>query len=218
MSKPRNKEDLPETGVPNQTLEEEEAPEESAGAAVEEVSSEAASSTEAAEEAGTPPEAPVEKRIQEMEAQLAEAQDLYLRKTADFENFRKRMIREKQETSDYANQSLLLDIILIIDDFERAIKAAEPKAESGEENPEFSALYEGILMIEKRMVSQLENRWGLRRYDSEGEPFDPNRHEALMMEKSPGVQEPTVAEEFLKGYTLKERVIRCAKVKVSMPE
>jgi molecular chaperone GrpE len=157
----------------------------------------------------------LEEKIAALEAQLGEAKDQYLRKAADFENFRKRMNREKQEAIDYANQSLLLDLIQTIDDFERAIKAAETMAQS---SPEFTGIYEGVSMIEKRLSSQLENKWGLKRFDSEGEPFDPNRHEAMMMEKSPETSEPIVKEEYYKGYTLKERVVRSAKVKVLMPE
>jgi molecular chaperone GrpE len=154
-------------------------------------------------------------KIAALEAQLAEANDQYLRKAADFENFRKRMNREKQEAIDYANQSLLLDLIQTMDDFERALKAAAGTAQSP---PEFASFYEGVSMIEKRLSSQLENKWGLKRFDSGGEPFDPNRHEAMMMEKSPDISEPVVQEEFEKGYTLKDRVVRSARVKVLMPE
>ncbi|MDR2484769.1 MAG: nucleotide exchange factor GrpE [Treponema sp.] len=146
-----------------------------------------------------------------LQVQLAQLNDQYLRKAAEFENFRKRMNREKQEAIDFANQSLLLDLIQIIDDFERAIKSAET-------SQDFSSLYEGITMIEKRLSSQLENKWGLKRFDSAGEPFDPNRHEAILMEKSADITEPTVQEDCIKGYTLKERVIRAAKVKVLMPD
>jgi molecular chaperone GrpE len=73
-------------------------------------------------------------------------------------------------------------------------------------------------MIENRLSSQLESKWGLKRFDSEGQPFDPNRHEALMMEKSPDVKEDMVAQDLIKGYTLKDRVVRFAKVKVLKPE
>lgn len=158
-----------------------------------------------------------------LEAKLTEANDNYLRKAADFENFRKRMNQEKQSAIDFANQSLILDLIPVIDDFERAIKAAETQREAAGQDPEqisagFGSLCEGIGMIEKRLVSQLENKWGLKRFDSAGEAFDPNRHEAIMMEKSAEIADPVVAEDFIKGYTLKDRVIRAAKVKVIMPE
>jgi len=152
-----------------------------------------------------------EEKIAELEIRLAETHDQLLRKAADFDNFRKRMNQEKQSAIEYANQSLLLDIIPIIDDFERAIQA-------GENGSDYNGFLEGIKMIEKRLASQLEAKWGLKRFNAAGEPFDPNIHEALFMEKSPDVTEATVQEDLVKGYTLKERVIRAAKVKVLMPE
>jgi len=176
---------------------------------------------EAAQSAQTP--LSPEEKIAELEAKLAEANDNYLRKAADFENFRKRMNQEKSAAIEYANQALLLDLVTVIDDFERAIKSAETQREaagtdSAQITAAYSSLYDGISMIEKNLVSQLENKWGLKRFDSAGEPFDPNRHEAIMMEKSAEPEEPVVAEDFIKGYTLKDRVIRPAKVKVVMPE
>ena len=160
----------------------------------------------------------LEDQIADLEIKLAEANDQFLRKAADFENFRKRMIREKQEAIDYANQSLLLDLIETIDDFERALISAEATIAKGETSEQtFKAFYEGIVMIEKRLCSQLESKWGLKRYISAKQAFDPNFHEAVMMEKSPDITEPVVDEEYSKGYTLKERVVRHAKVKVLMP-
>jgi molecular chaperone GrpE len=156
-------------------------------------------------------------KIEQLERQIKELKDQYLRKVADFENFRKRMNREKQEAIEYANAALLLDIILVLDDFERALRAAPENAENWTVK-DFQAFYEGVSMIEKRLSSQLENKWGLKRFDSAGENFDPNRHEAVMMEKSAEVSEAKVAEDLVKGYTLKDRVIRPAKVKVTMPE
>jgi molecular chaperone GrpE len=149
--------------------------------------------------------------IIELEARLAECRDQLLRKAAEFENFRKRMNQEKQSSIEYANQNLLQDIIPIIDDFERAITA-------GESSTDIKSFLEGIKMIEKRLTSQLESKWGLKRFDSAGQPFDPNMHEALMMDKSPDISEAVVQEDLQKGYMLKDRVIRAAKVKVLMPE
>ena len=147
----------------------------------------------------------------DFEARLADLNDQYLRKAADFENFRKRMNREKQEITDFANQTLLLDLLPVIDDFERAIKSAETSRD-------FASFFKGVSMIEKQLSTQLENKWGLKRFDSEGQLFDPNRHEALQMEKSTEVTEATVKEDYLKGYLLRDRVLRFAKVKVAMPE
>jgi len=161
------------------------------------------------QEGGAPPTP--EQIIAGLENQLAETRDQLLRKAAEFENFRKRMNQEKQSSIEYANQSLLMDIIPIIDDFERAIQA-------GESSSDYAGLLEGLKMIEKRLASQLEAKWGLKRFNSAGELFDPNLHEALMMEKSPDVKEATVQEDFSRGYMLKDRVIRAAKVKVLMPD
>jgi len=158
-----------------------------------------------------------EEKIAELEARLAENHDQILRKAAELENFRKRMNQEKANAIEYANQSLLLDIIPIIDDFERAILAGESSKQC-ESNADYTGFLEGIKMIEKRLTSQLETKWGLKRFNSAGELFDPNKHEALMMEKSSEVTEATVQEDLVKGYFLKERVIRAAKVKVLMPE
>lgn len=152
-----------------------------------------------------------EDRYAELEIKYAELNDQYLRKMADFENFRKRMNREKAEITEFANQNLLLDLLPVIDDFERAIKSAET-------SKDFPSFYEGVVMIEKRLSSQLESKWGLKRFDSAGELFDPNRHEALQMEKSASVAEAVVSEDYEKGYLLKEKVLRFAKVKVLMPE
>jgi len=166
-----------------------------------------------AQEQGQEATAPAtaEEKIAELEAQLAETRDQLLRKAADFENFRKRMNQEKQGAIEFANQSLLLDILPIIDDFERAIQA-------GESSSDLTAFLEGVKMIEKRLTGQLEAKWGLKRFNSVGQPFDPNMHEALMMEKSPEVSEAVVQEDLRKGYFLKDRVIRAAQVKVLMPE
>ncbi|MDR2803316.1 MAG: nucleotide exchange factor GrpE [Treponema sp.] len=156
-----------------------------------------------------------QEKIEELECKLAELNDQYLRKAADFENFRKRIVKEKQEAVEFANQSLLLDLIATLDDFERAINAA---ASSAKTEAGFDTFREGISIVEKRLLGQLENKWGLKRFESVGMPFDPARHEALFMEKSAGVSEPTVQEDFAKGYMLKDRVVRTAKVKVLMPE
>ena len=174
-----------------------------------------------AEVPSTPEEqvAAIEARCADLETQLAERNDQYLRKAADFENYRKRMAKEKADAIDFANQSLLLDLIPILDDFERALKSASDakNAEDTDIAAAFSSLFEGIGMTESRLYNTLENKWGLKRYVSAGEPFDPERHEALMMEESAETAESVVQEEFVKGYLLKDRVIRTAKVKVLMP-
>ena len=161
--------------------------------------------------------AELEAKSADLSAQLDEMRDQLLRKTADFDNYRKRMNQEKQKAIDFANESLLLDIISVMDDFERAIQSAETSEEL-KNLPAGKAMLDGITMIEKQLVSKLENKWGLKRYNSAGAAFDPNLHEAMLMEKSSDIQDPVVQEDFIKGYMLKDRVIRAAKVKVLMPE
>jgi len=152
-------------------------------------------------------------RIAELEKLNADLQDQYLRKAADFDNYRKRMIREVQEARDFANTNLLVDLIQILDNFDRAIDAGGAH-EAGTPAAAFS---DGIGMIRNQLGQMLESKYGLTCYQSKGLPFDPNFHEAINTAVSPEVKEPTVSEEFTKGYKLKDRVIRTSKVMVQMP-
>jgi len=136
--------------------------------------------------------------------------DQLLRKTADFENFRKRMLREKEDGIRYANSALLMDIVPIIDDFERAIQAAA-------ESEDFHSFHEGVAMIEKQMVSILERNWSLKRFISLGEEFDPEKHQAIAMEETDKYETAIILEDYQKGYYLQDRVLRPSKVKVAKP-
>ena len=154
--------------------------------------------------------AALKEQIQKLETEKAEMKDQFLRKAADFDNFRKRLIRDKEEAVSFANTSLLTDLIDVLDDFERAEEAAK-------KSKDFETLANGVDLIEKRLMGLLEKKWGLTKYVPVDEAFDPEKHEALMMTESPDVKEATVAEVFQNGYILHGRVIRHAKVKVSMP-
>lgn len=152
----------------------------------------------------------LEARISALEAENSELKEQYLRKQADFENFRKRMQREKEESAKFANKELLLDIVPVIDDFERAIHSTS-------NSQDYASLYDGVTLIEKQLTGMLERKWGLKRFDSVGTEFDPQHHEALSMETTDDVEHATVTEDFQKGYMLHDRVLRSAKVKVAMP-
>jgi molecular chaperone GrpE len=152
----------------------------------------------------------LENRVRELEAEISELKDQYIRKQADYENFRKRMFREREEAVKYANSELLGDLITIIDDFERAIK-------SSEDSKDFESFHSGIELIEKQFTGMLERKWGLMRFESTGEEFDPQKHEAIGMEEREGCDTQVVLEDYQKGYMLHDRVLRHAKVKVSMP-
>lgn len=147
--------------------------------------------------------------IAKLQEEVSSLKDQYLRKLADYENFRKRMFREKDEAVGYANSQLLSDLVGVLDDFDRAVK-------SSESSRDFQSLHDGVAMIHRSLLNTLETKYALSRYDSQGEAFDPNRHEAMMSEEGE-CDEPVVAEEYVKGYMLKDRVLRSAKVKVMMP-
>ena len=166
--------------------------------------------TEAAQEAK--PEPSDAEKLASLEAKCRELQDQYLRKAADFDNYRKRMIREKQEAIDYANTNLISDLLLILDDFDRAIEAGK---KAGEESA--AAFMQGVVMIRNGLSSLLESKYGLQYYEAQGQAFNPDIHEAVATNPSAEVTEPTVGAELQKGYKLKDRILRPAKVMVLMP-
>ena len=149
-------------------------------------------------------------RIQQLEQEVKESNDQLLRKAAEFENFRKRLSREKEESIKYANAALLGDVVPIIDDFERAIQSAA-------DSKDFDAFHTGVSMIEKQMVNMLERNWGLKRFSANGEPFDPEKREAIAVEETDKHDSEIVLEDYQKGYLLHDRVLRPAKVKVARP-
>ena len=154
--------------------------------------------------------ADLQQRIHGLEEEVGSLNDQLLRGAAEFENFRKRMIREKEESIKYANAALLSDVLPIIDDFERAIQSAA-------DSKDFDAFHTGVSMIEKQMVSMLERNWGLKRFSAHGEPFDPEKHEAIAVEETEEHDTEIVVEDYQKGYLLHDRVLRPAKVKVARP-
>lgn len=172
----------------------------------ENVAEEVSAAEKPAEEAK---EQTIEDKYAELEKQYAELKDNYLRKVADFDNYRKRMIKEKQDAFDYANTAILTDLVAILDDFDRGLAAAA-------DAKEVKAVIDGVKMINKQMHGFLESKYNLSSYCEVGDAFDPNIHEAIASVPGP-VEEPVCAEVYLKGYKLKDRVIRHAKVMVHMP-
>lgn len=153
--------------------------------------------------------AELEGRAAALTEECSSLKDQYLRKLADYENFRKRMFRERDDSLKYANAGLLGDLVPILDDFDRAVASAEHAKD-------YRVLHDGVLIIRRQLGQTLEGKYGLLRYECVGQAFDPNVHEAVATEPGP-VAEPTVAEELLPGYRLHERIVRTAKVRVRMP-
>ncbi len=146
----------------------------------------------------------------ELEARNKELHNQYLMAMADFDNYRKRMIKEKQEAFDYANANLLTDLLESIDNFDRALDAAATATD-------VAGVVDGVKMIRNQLVSMLESKYNLAGYGEKGDAFDSNIHEAIGSMAGP-VAEPVCSEVYLKGYKLKDRIIRYAKVMVQMPD
>ena len=149
-------------------------------------------------------------KIESLEKENAELKDQLLRRAADFDNYRKRVIKEKAETAEYANSNLLADLLESLDNFDRTVDAAATATDA-------KSIADGIKMINNTLVSMLESKYGLTSFGKVGEPFSPDEHEALRSEEG-DVSEPVLKEVYLKGYKLKDRIIRHAKVMVTMPE
>ncbi|TKJ41109.1 nucleotide exchange factor GrpE [candidate division LCP-89 bacterium B3_LCP] len=143
---------------------------------------------------------------QNLKLELDEYKNLYLRKAAEFENFKKRKQQEFQSLIRSAGEALINDILPVLDDFDRLLA-------SGEEDDETSLL-EGAKLIREKLWESLEAR-GLKPIDAVGHPFDPEYHEALMQQEEDGTEAGIVLQEHQRGYLLGDRVIRHAKVVVS---
>lgn len=152
-----------------------------------------------------------EEKIAALEAENAELKDQLLRRAADFDNYRKRMIKEKQETFDYANASLLGDLLDSLDNFDRTVEAASSATDP-------KAIADGVKMINSNLVKMLEDKYGLTGYGAEGDEFNPDEHEAIGRMEDETAEKETLAQVYLKGYKLKDRVIRHAKVMVKVPK
>ncbi|MBU0675315.1 MAG: nucleotide exchange factor GrpE [Proteobacteria bacterium] len=152
-----------------------------------------------------------EELIAELEKTREEAQvnyDKLLRLAAEFENQKKRLQREKDQSLHYAEESILKEVLPFIDNLERALAQDRAGKDFG------TQLLEGVEMTLKGLITTLE-KYGLQAISSHGKPFDPNFHEALAMEASKEIPEQMVLQEFEKGYLFKDKLLRAAKVVVS---
>ncbi len=150
-------------------------------------------------------------KVEELEAANAELKDQMLRRQAELDNFRKRLIRDKEDAIQFANENLMRDLLTFLDNMERAIAACK-------QGGDVKSLIEGLEMTQSQLMSTLDKNWGLKAIESVGQEFDPSLHEACMMAIDENLEKETVLEEFQKGYTLHDRVIRPSKVKIGKPE
>ncbi len=141
------------------------------------------------------------------EPRVAELEDKLLRVAADFDNYKKRAAREREEYVKGANERLVKELLPILDDLERALTAAGEHEEA--------ALEEGVRLVHRSLASVLE-RQGLKPIGTEGK-FDPHVHEALLSQPSEA-EEGSVIDVVQKGYTLGDRVVRPARVVIAAPQ
>jgi len=141
-----------------------------------------------------------------LQADLDRFRDLALRSQADFENYKKRSAREKEDAVKYANSSLLQRLVSILDNFELGLAAAKT---DGTHSP----IYSGMVLVQKQLNDLLEEN-GLQAIEAENEKFDPNLHEAIAHEPSE-TAEGTVIRQARRGYRFKDRLLRPARVVVS---
>jgi molecular chaperone GrpE len=146
--------------------------------------------------------------LEGVRAQLAEKQDQLLRALADTENIRRRAQRDREDYVRYASETLLRDLIPVLDNLDRALAAAREGTAP--------RLVEGVDLTQREMLKVLE-RAGVTRYSALGSPFDPTRHEAIARVINPHVAPDTVVGETLPGYLLHGRVLRPAMVSVAVP-
>lgn len=136
-----------------------------------------------------------------------ELEDKLLRMAAEQDNFKKRMQRERETALKYAEETILRELLPSLDNLERAVGQCQCSPDAG-------ALLAGVEMTSKGLLNTLE-KFGVKPLAGEGQPFDPNFHEAVAMEASADVPENLILQEYQKGYMFKDRLIRAAKVVVS---
>ncbi len=157
----------------------------------------------------TPTKEQLQQKIQLLQKEMEEKTKLaeerlnqIKRLQADFDNYKKQLEKEKQRIIELANETLIKELLVIIDDFERALNS-----------PEHEKSKEGLALLHQNFLKILTSH-GLNRIEATGKKFDPYHHEALLREKS-DKEDGTILEEIQPGYLLKSKVIRYAKVKVA---
>lgn len=145
--------------------------------------------------------------IEKLRTEAEEHQQRLLRVQADYDNFRRRTLKEKEELAKYASSVLITQLIPVIDNFERALS-------TGDESTNSSAYAKGVEMIFRQFMDVMGAE-GLSPMNSVGEVFNPEYHQAIMQVESDEYEEGIVVEEIQKGYLLKDKVLRPAMVKVS---
>ena len=150
------------------------------------------------------------RRIDELEKELREQKDLNLRSVAEFQNTRRRLEERANEAVQFGNRELILGLLPVLDNFERAMAAAE-------QNKSYEALVGGVALTMRQLQDFLKKH-GVEPIDAMGKEFDPNYHEAVVRVEDNEHPENTVVDELQRGYTMHSRVLRPSMVKVAKSE
>ena len=166
--------------------------------------------SKSAEPKPEPEEPPAESGIENPEKALKDKDDQYLRLAAEFDNYKKRTNREFASLIESANKELIRSLLEIVDNFKRALAESSSNADQ-------DSLLKGMELIYVQFEKLLTDQ-GLEEIPAEGQPFDPELHEAVMTVETDQVPEDYVAQELQKGYMLKGKVLRHSKVSVAKPK
>jgi molecular chaperone GrpE len=147
----------------------------------------------------------LQQQLEKKDQELAEQKGDFLREKADLENFRKRLVKDKEDAVQFANQRLLKELIQVNDNLDRALDAS---------NTSLETFKEGVEMIQKQFATFLKNQ-KVEAIEALGKPFDPNLHEVMTQQESADHDENTVIQEYSKGYTLNGRILQSAKVVIA---
>jgi len=149
----------------------------------------------------------LKKKLEEKEKESKENHDRLLRTAADFENYKKRAAKEREDWTKFSNEDLIRSILPFIDNLERAVNHAQKVVDTG-------VLIEGVRLTIQQLLQNL-TKFGLSSFESVGKPFDPAMHEAMLVVETNTHEPNQVVEEFQKGYLLNDRLLRPATVSVS---
>lgn len=151
----------------------------------------------------------LQQEIESLKVQLERRSSDYMRLAADFENFRKRTSKEREELDDRVKCNTVIELLPVVDNFERARSQIKPQTDAE------MAIHKSYQGVYKQLVDSLK-RLGVSPMRAEGQEFDPNLHEAVMREATHEFPEGTVIEELMRGYVLGDRILRHAMVKVAV--
>lgn len=147
-----------------------------------------------------------------LQEQLEETRDRLMRLAAEFENYKKRMERERSRLLKYAGENILRDLLATVDNIDRAVEQGSAAAD--DDSRKLVAMLEGLALTRKGLMATME-RYGVEPLASVGQQFNPDEHDAMVMEPSDEVPANHVLQEFARGYRFKDRVLRHARVVVS---